>query len=479
VTISEPPRSSPDTDRLDGWKEIAAHLRKGVRTVQRWEKELGLPVRRMGTGRGEVVCASRSELDAWRASLEKTADLGARPDEDSGETPASTAAPASQTGAPASQTAAPDSARQRRGARGWRRTVAAGAGTLLLLTAAGVTWIFLSRSPRQPYDARVEHGRLRVYDDAGRFLWERRFPFPLSQDPEHEASRRTNAPAYVGDVDGDGAREVLFIDNHETASASSGLFLFDSRGGLRFRHTVHRRVRFGDMPATGPWRPHTMAVVAGRTGSAAIWVAFSDRDQFFTVIEKIDPAGNLLGEFWHPGMVEVLRPFRFRGRDVMLFGASSNEFNGGALGVLDQTLPTGTAPAQAHKFTCEGCPTGRPVEYLVFPATELERLQKSTAGVENITVSEGGDVTLTTLHTVDWQRLGRGGVGKGDTLFVLNPSLVPIAAECQPAFRVLHDELHARGLLDHAFGPADDAALWPVLRWNGTGFDRLGPPPPK
>ncbi len=36
----------PDTDerRLNGWKEIAAHFGKGVRTVQRWEKALGLPV---------------------------------------------------------------------------------------------------------------------------------------------------------------------------------------------------------------------------------------------------------------------------------------------------------------------------------------------------------------------------------------------------------------------------------------------------
>lgn len=31
---------------LSGWKEIANYLRKGVRTVQRYERELGLPIRR-------------------------------------------------------------------------------------------------------------------------------------------------------------------------------------------------------------------------------------------------------------------------------------------------------------------------------------------------------------------------------------------------------------------------------------------------
>jgi len=29
---------------LDSWKEIAVFLRRGVRTVQRWEKTEGLPV---------------------------------------------------------------------------------------------------------------------------------------------------------------------------------------------------------------------------------------------------------------------------------------------------------------------------------------------------------------------------------------------------------------------------------------------------
>ena len=32
--------------RLDSWKEIAAHLKRDIRTVQRWEKLEGLPVHR-------------------------------------------------------------------------------------------------------------------------------------------------------------------------------------------------------------------------------------------------------------------------------------------------------------------------------------------------------------------------------------------------------------------------------------------------
>ena len=52
-------------DRLESWKEISAHLRKSVRTIQRWEREAGLPVRRVRVGGKAVVFAYRTELDTW------------------------------------------------------------------------------------------------------------------------------------------------------------------------------------------------------------------------------------------------------------------------------------------------------------------------------------------------------------------------------------------------------------------------------
>ena len=62
---SEPSR------RLDSWKEIAAHLRSSVRSVRRWEKEEGLPVRRHVHERGDSVYAFGTELDAWLSSRGK------------------------------------------------------------------------------------------------------------------------------------------------------------------------------------------------------------------------------------------------------------------------------------------------------------------------------------------------------------------------------------------------------------------------
>lgn len=58
-------RSSPEPELiLNGWKEIANHMRRGVRTVQRWER-LGLPVHRPSARLGTSVIAKPGELDEW------------------------------------------------------------------------------------------------------------------------------------------------------------------------------------------------------------------------------------------------------------------------------------------------------------------------------------------------------------------------------------------------------------------------------
>lgn len=50
---------------LSGWKDIAQYMRKGVRTVQRYERELALPIRRPCGGSKGGVIATRVEIDAW------------------------------------------------------------------------------------------------------------------------------------------------------------------------------------------------------------------------------------------------------------------------------------------------------------------------------------------------------------------------------------------------------------------------------
>src|SRR5688572_2510516 len=74
---------NPD-DRLDSWKEIAAYLRRDVRTVQRWEKNEGLPVHRHRHQSLGSVYAHRQELAEWFSARQQTRTPATPKGEESG-----------------------------------------------------------------------------------------------------------------------------------------------------------------------------------------------------------------------------------------------------------------------------------------------------------------------------------------------------------------------------------------------------------
>ena len=69
------PPNHPGGDSLDSWKEIAAYLKRDLRTVQRWEQGEGLPVHRHLHGKQGSVYAFRKEIDAWLAGRQPAANI--------------------------------------------------------------------------------------------------------------------------------------------------------------------------------------------------------------------------------------------------------------------------------------------------------------------------------------------------------------------------------------------------------------------
>jgi len=69
---NEPERHS---EVLNSWTEIAVYLGRGVRTAQRWERELQLPVRRPRERSRSAVIAFRSELDRWLLAVDTNGGL--------------------------------------------------------------------------------------------------------------------------------------------------------------------------------------------------------------------------------------------------------------------------------------------------------------------------------------------------------------------------------------------------------------------
>ena len=64
-TVAQKTGAEKSAEVLNSWKEIAQYLGRGIRTVQRWECDLQLPVRRPRQKLRSAVIAFKSELDLW------------------------------------------------------------------------------------------------------------------------------------------------------------------------------------------------------------------------------------------------------------------------------------------------------------------------------------------------------------------------------------------------------------------------------
>ena len=65
---SEQGTNRTEHEFLNSWKEIASYMGRGVRTVQRYEIQYGLPIRRPAAKSRSAVMATRAEIDAWIAA---------------------------------------------------------------------------------------------------------------------------------------------------------------------------------------------------------------------------------------------------------------------------------------------------------------------------------------------------------------------------------------------------------------------------
>jgi hypothetical protein len=65
---------------LNSWKEIARYLDRGVRTAQRWEVDLALPVRRPRGKQRSAVVAICGDIDAWMQHCPLAAKKWEQPD---------------------------------------------------------------------------------------------------------------------------------------------------------------------------------------------------------------------------------------------------------------------------------------------------------------------------------------------------------------------------------------------------------------
>ncbi len=220
--------------RLETWGEIATHLGVEIRTAQRWEGRMGLPVRRIDGG--QAVFAFADELDDWRTSREvRRAERVAEP------VPQLTMSPTAPVEADPERV--PTASPRGRNAIYWIAGVFAAAAVGFAAARLSLT----RQGAAEPLGASrlvLDHHRLVALDGLDRVVW------------THTLARRSVAIDTIFrpnlsswwerlDVDGDGRDEFIAVLRPDTArSESETLYCFNRDGSLRYAYTPDLTMRF-------------------------------------------------------------------------------------------------------------------------------------------------------------------------------------------------------------------------------------------
>lgn len=468
-TVSDPGQS-PQIPRQNGWKDIANHLGKGVRTVQRWEKVYGLPVHRIGGDGGEIVYAYRHEVDAWLAESERARAGDARSKRPTGPERDEADAATGGTRIDGHEIARPAT----RHTRPAPPRLLLAASALLVIVLAALGWLASVRTTARPWTStphatglatswRFEYDRLKVLDAEGRVSWT--YPVdPLWAQGWLEPARPGwLAPVVIVDLDGDGPREVLLSVPYRWPRGRR-LVCLNADGTTRWTREPDDRQRFGEEWYSGPWTSSDFKVSPRPDGTSVVWAVFHHHLLFPSVLEQIAPDGRVLSRYWSNGYVDSLSEATWQGREVLLVGAANNEHKGASLAILDRADASGNAPASNPRYRCATCPGPDPMGFVVFPPTPVGRVRDESGSVRHAWVNADGEIVAGSFEPV----AGFGDAGM--VFFTLDRQLRLRNLEVAASYRLLHDRLFKAGRIDRPYSPAEERLVVPLLRWDGTRF---------
>jgi hypothetical protein len=443
--------------RLQGWKDIATHLGKSVRTVQRWERDYELPVHRLGKEGGEIIWADPAEIDEWLRTRGLAAVAADQP---------ASAQPAHDTAAAPSSNVPAAAARRRIPTVAWAIGAAA---AVVLLAAPFIPWA-REQAPG-PASWRVSGETFEALSPAGDVLWARSFLGNAAAEAWRVSPQGIpGSQILLADLDDDGRNEVLLLAVDRSEAWPGGLHFIGADGSdlvppVRPTGTV----TFGTELWAGPWRPHRAWAIRD-AGGYAIYASFIHANKFPTVLLELDAQGRERGRYWSNGYIRDVRHARFRGEPVVLVGATNNDTRGASLAILPRGRLRGAPPAVNARYRCTSCGDDLPLEFLIFPRRCIAKAIAGQADVVEPQVDEAGQIMA---HVAEGPLDPTDGRHTAGAWYTLSPDLRSASVLIGQGIVLEHRRLHQAGTLDHPLGPRDEDDLFPVLRWTGSGFEPL------
>ncbi len=363
---------------LSSWKEVATYLGCDKRTCYRWEKALGLPVRRVEGASRSRIFAYADEIDHWREERLGGGNGTERP----------------------------------------RKNAVAKALPFIGLASVGLVaaLIFLPKlfASRRPSDFHIRGSVLSILDNKGRELWKYDTGLENLVDeagyracfqyrrivPETWAGRMPHL--VIRDLDADGSPEVLFSTQTQDELNEGEIICFGPRGNILWRLRTGREMRFGGERFSADYRIQGFVVAdLDGDGRSEIVVDSIHRPNFPSQLLVLDHAGRIRGEYWNSGHFNdiIVHDLDGDGRPEIIAGGTNNEYRSGFLAIFDPDRVRGASPQSQGEYICQGSDPGTQKAYILLPATDIDALIAHQEAVAAIEVLNDSRISAITLHT--------------------------------------------------------------------------------
>jgi hypothetical protein len=342
------------TTLLSSWKEIASYLDCNVRTCDRWEKKVGLPVHRFKDSNGARVFAYKDELDKWL--VERTENKY---------TPKKAFFPNIR----------------------WHQSYYFFL-PFVALVAAFIIYFFLGSPLNTPKPAnfKIVNSSLIILNEKGKELWrydtgiERLFDEKAYKEHFQFKTKTDNVPPsskpllIIKDINYDGHAEVLFGTQTQDQYGGGELFCFNHKGSLLWKFQIGREMKFGTKIYSPDYFFEGFDVCDLEGDDNLEIIIISNNISFFpTQLVMLNSEGEILGEYWNSGRLSdyAFVDLNGDGKKEIIAAGPNNEFGKGCLVVFDPTKIKGGSP-QSGYYKCKELAPGSEKYYILFPRTDVD-----------------------------------------------------------------------------------------------------------
>jgi hypothetical protein len=427
IGAGEDPVKTPPVDtttqggrQLNGWKDIASYLGKSVRSVQRWEVTLGLPVRRIHTPDGAIVYADADEIETWRRGLDRPRDLAEEANGDDEDAPHDGTVPATAS-------AGSDSPRH-----GLRQALILAASAVILVAAGFAAGRVSGGRAGLAVEIRYVGRTVEAIGRNGAVAWTYRF--------EGDVSAPRNQPSLFVDLDGDGELEILVpvrTDAQGTqAGISEAIYCFNRAGVLKWKYAPDYSLSFGAERFTSPWEIQDLTV--SHTGPARrIWVAYVHHTWWPGFVVEIGPSGSGKMIYAQAGRVTSVSHWPTPAGGFLAIGGAVNELQGATVALLPDRAAVASYPTRDGLPPCTGCPAGSPRRLLLVPGSEL--VAANNEKFPSVTATRPVGTALKVM-------IGEGG---GASVLMLDEDFSIESFQFSDRYWAAHERFEREGRLDH------------------------------